>query len=353
LFLQAGAITFEEILRYLNKNIKIFFNYFLGPLLFLWFCFAIYRQLQHQPDLPQKWASIKAAIAGPEKWILVLAGLLMPVNWGIEALKWQLSVTPVQHLPYWRAFKATFTGVTMAINTPNRMGEYIGRIFYMDEGKRLRAISLTIVGSISQLIVTMVTGSLAIFYIKLYVPEATYSNLGLSSFWLDILQYGVLAITVILVMLYFRLSWIVRGVEKLPGISKYVYLINVLEDFNIRILWKILTLSFIRFGVFVIQYLLLFHVFGVELAFWQGFWMVSLMFLVLAIVPTIALAELGLRNQTSILLVGMFSSNTVGIFFTTFGIWMINLFIPALLGSLLILRLKIFNNRNEHQKSDH
>lgn len=307
----------------------------------------IYRQLLAQPDLESKWQAIKLALAGKGKWNIILALILVAVNWGLEALKWKLSVSPVQQMSFGRAFKAVLAGVALAVNTPNRMGEYIGRIFYMDEGKRLKTISLTIVGSISQLIITLVMGNLALLYIRIFIPESTYSTLGISSFWLWVLQYGVLLSTAMLALLFFRLSWIVRMVEKLPGIARYSYMIEVLENFPAATLRKILTYSLLRYFVFIIQYLLLLSVFGVEAGWWQAFWMVSLQFLLLAIVPTIALAELGLRNEIAIKLLGLFSANTVGIFFTTFGIWIVNLLLPALAGSLLILRIKIFKNRHE------
>jgi len=54
------------------------------------------------------------------------------------------------------------------------------------------------------------------------------------------------------------------------------------------------------------------------------------------------LTELGLRWEASIQVVQLFSVNTVGIFATSFGIWLINLVIPALAGSLLILGIKLF-----------
>ena len=53
--------------------------------------------------------------------------------------------------------------VSLAMNTPNGSGEYFGRILYVKEGNRLRAITLTLVGSISQLIVTMVLGTIGFF----------------------------------------------------------------------------------------------------------------------------------------------------------------------------------------------
>jgi hypothetical protein len=69
----------------------------------------------------------------------------------------------------------------------------------------------------------------------------------------------------------------------------------------------------------------------------------SVVFLVLAIIPSIALlTELGIRWKTSIELVALFSTNITGILATSLAIWIINLVIPALIGSLLILGIKFF-----------
>jgi hypothetical protein len=69
------------------------------------------------------------------------------------------------------------------------------------------------------------------------------------------------------------------------------------------------------------------------------------MFLILAVVPTIALAELGVRGKISIFLFGAFSTNTLGIVLTASTIWLINLILPALAGSLFVLGIKLFRNK--------
>jgi hypothetical protein len=116
-------------------------------------------------------------------------------------------------------------------------------------------------------------------------------------------------------------------------------------------LFHILSLSLARYLVFIIQYYILFDVFGVEMNGWQVFWSVSVVFLVLAIVPTIALVtELGVRWKTSVEVVQLFSLNIVGIVATSLAIWIINLVIPALIGSLLILNIRLFNYKEEQKR---
>ena len=327
----------------LNKNIKIFINYFLGPLLFIWLSWSIYQHIRTQPNLAISWQYIKQSFEGPLLWNLVLVVLLMIVNWSIEAWKWKLAVRKVQPLSFGKAFRAILSGVSFSVSTPNRMGEYVGRVLYMNDGNRLRAISLTIVCSMSQLIITLLMGIVGLL---VFLPKV-HSAEFVSVFWVKVLLYGVLIALFILTVFYFRLGWLVKWVEKLPGNHRFNYLVNAVEDVNATVLFQLLSLSVVRFFVFGIQYYLLFRLFGVEIDWWQGFWATSVTFLVLAIIPTIALLEVVQRSTVALKIFGLLTTNELGIGLTTITVWFINLIIPALIGSLLILGIKIFRNRNE------
>jgi uncharacterized membrane protein YbhN (UPF0104 family) len=330
----------------ISKNIKIFVNYFLGPLLFLWLSWSIYRQIQQQPDLGKAWNGIKASFQSNAIWNLLAVILLMVVNWSLEAIKWKISVQSVQPVSFWKAFKAVLSGVSFSVSTPNRVGEYLGRVLYMEEGNRLKTISITIVGSISQLIITLLMGCAGLLLLRRRIE-----NSGLvSSPWIEVMIYGVLAVLVVLTVFYFRLSWLIRLVDKLPGSSRFAYLVKALEDFNATILLRLLSLSALRFVVFIIQYYLLFRLFSVDVPFGHIFWAVSISFLVLAVIPSFAIADIGLRGEVSIKLLGLFSANSLGIWMTSITVWLINLIVPAMIGSLLILGIRrIFRNKTKEE----
>ena len=90
---------------------------------------------------------------------------LMVLNWTIEALKWQRVLRNVQRISLTKAFKAILSGVSFSATTPNRVGEYAGRVLFLDEGNRLRSVSLTIVCSMSQLIITLLMGFLGFIFL--------------------------------------------------------------------------------------------------------------------------------------------------------------------------------------------
>lgn len=337
-----------------NKNIKIIFNYVLGPLVFIILVYSIYRQVQRQPDWKTSVHQLENLLNTDLKWLIIPVLVLMLVNWGLEARKWQLALNNLQKISFWKAFKATFTGSTMASFTPNRTGEYVGRILYIEEGKRIQAVSLTLICSMAQLQITLYAGLAGLWFFKLSFGSMMTEPYS-SVLWMNLLFFAVLAVAIVLTLFYFRLAWLIRMLHRWTGNAKFIKYVAVLEDCNATILLRVLSLSGVRYLVFIVQYYLLFMVFGVEVDWWQTLQSVSVLFLVLAILPSFTfLTDLGIRWKAGIEIVQLYSTNTIGIFAAAFTIWLVNLIIPALIGSLLILGIRIFKNdtRSEIRSSN-
>ena len=183
---------------------------------------------------------------------------------------------------------------------------------------------------------------MGIFILKnnFYNPSA--SSAILSKLSVTAIIYGCIIFTTILLIIYFEISYLTRIIEKIPFVARFSYFIQKLEDFGWKELLKVIVISFVRYLVFATQYILLLQVFNVGINMLTAFWLITIMFLALAIVPTIALAELGVRGKLSIYLFGLFSTNTLGIILTASTIWLINLIVPALAGSLFMVGVKLF-----------
>lgn len=324
----------------LNKNIKIFLNYVLGPLLFAWLSYSVFKQIKDQPHLEESWLNIKASFSDTRVLNFILVIVLMFVNWSLEALKWKISVQNVQPVSFFRSLKAIFSGVSFSITTPNRMGEYFGRMLYMDEGKRLKVISLTILGSISQLIITILFGFLGLLILKVDIDKLNLPG------WLQWVKNvgiaGGMIGFIFLTVFYFRIGWLVRWIDKIPAIKKYIWLINELENTHTTLLMRLLSISMLRYFVFTTQYFLLFRFFGVDINWWQGFWAIAIVFFIMAIIPSIELFEVVGKTVVTQEIFTIFSANILAIGFVPATIWFINLVIPATIGSLLILGIKFF-----------
>ena len=326
-----------------NKNIKLLLNYGLGPVLFIWLSYSIYHQLQQQTSLHMAYQNLKQSFSGPQSWKLYMALLLVSVNWGIEARKWQILLTPLEKTGFPRAVKAILAGLAFSMNTPNRIGEYGGRVLYVQDGHRWQAVSLTIIGSFSQLIITLAFGLGG--FIFLLTNLTTSVSVSAYTLWIEVVMYGIILVLFFLVLLYFRLAWIVKWLKKIPKSNRFLQHLSVIETIPVTILLRVLLLSGVRYIVFVIQYILLLQLFDVQAGWWQAFWLITVLYVVLAIIPTITLAEIGIRGQAGLVLFTMVSTNKLGIVGATTAIWMMNLVIPALAGSLLFLGIKIFSDK--------
>ena len=290
--------------RTLNKNIKIIVNYVLGPVVFLVLAWFIWQQIIRQPDWRSSLDQIWIAVNGPGWWRLWLVVLLMPVNWGIEARKWQLAMRPDGGISFNDAFKAIFTGATMASFTPNRMGEYLGRILYVEEGRRVAAISLTMICSIAQLLVTLIIGGIwPDLFFPLLKQRSLAGHPGLDSGAAADVDHRLRAAvgTGLSLFPFPRIARRLARIRLDQEVRDVSAFIKVLENFDRNILLRILFLSFVRYIVFIIQYSLVFPVFSVALGFGQVWGGMSVVFLIMAVVPTFTfLTELGLRWGASI-----------------------------------------------------
>ena len=326
----------------MNKNIKIFINYFLGPLLFAWLSYSIYRQIVKQPQLEESWLRIRQSFQSYNIVYLVMAILLIVVNWGLEAWKWMISVRTFYPVKFFQAFKAVLSGVSFSVTMPNRVGEYLGRIMYLPEGNRLKTISVTLVGSFAQLLITIIVGTFGLIILK----PSLVGQFPQLKIWYQFIVYGLIILASIMLLIYFNVESTVNLFNKWIRNQKYVYLIEALQKFHSVLLIQMLLISFLRYLIFVIQYVLIFYLFEVNVPADTIATVMSVVFLAMAVIPSIALVEVWLRGEISIKLMGLFSLNTLGIGFTSVTVWFINLILPAIAGSLLLLSLRVFKNED-------
>lgn len=327
----------------LNKSIKIFINYFLGPLLFIWLTLSIYRQIINQPHLEQSWQHIQASLISSKIFLLAGVVFLMLVNWSIEAVKWRLSVSAIHPVSFMQSFKAILSGVSFSVTLPNRIGEYAGRLLFLPDGKRLKAVANTVGGSISQLLITLLSGLAGFAVLKEDLLEGGLFTQG----WHQLLMLVVGIAGLVLTVLYFGMAPISRWAARTWPNSRHLYLVAPLQTFDAPLLLLLLLLSLLRYAVFVVQYFLLFSLFEVHATPVVVWSVLSVVFLTLAIVPNIALVEVGLRGKVSLQLMALFTTNSLGVLLATVSIWFVNLIVPALAGSVLILSVKVFKRKNE------
>lgn len=280
--------------------------------------------------------------------ILFSLVLLMFVNWGLESLKWKLLIGLSENISFRKSFLAVLGGLAVSIFTPNRTGEFLGRVFILKKTEPLKAILLTIVGSFSQLLVTILVGSLAFLvfapqYLTPFIPEsARYVN------WLVASLIGISAMAL---FLFFNIPALKRLKFTFPTrySEKITDGIAALSACPRRLLFNTLIISGLRYLVFSLQFYLSLSLMGVQMPLVYALQVIPVIYLVLTAIPTVALSEIGVRGSVSVFIFGLLASqsdfrpdNPLAVVSATTLIWLINIAIPSLAGVLVVFRLKFF-----------
>lgn len=321
-----------------KRNIGLFIKVVIA-FVALWF---LYREVQlkdQETDLREGVTFLLQA-----EQILILFGLvlMMFLNWSLEAFKWRTLIQHIEKISFGKSLKAIFSGITIAIFTPNRVGEYGGRVFHLQKADRIDAALLTIVGSYAQLVVTLVTGITAsVFYLPQYVGLGPISPMQYNL--IGLLMFGL---CIFLVVLFLNTRLLTVVLNWLPIPEKYRHYSNVFQHHNSATLWKVFLASLGRYVVFTFQFFLLLKVFNVEISYATAMMMISMTYFVMTAIPTIAITELGVRGSMAVYFLGMISDNVSSIFMASSMLWLINLAVPALIGVLFIFQLRFFRKPN-------
>lgn len=288
-------------------------------------------------------------------WIvlLVLVVLLMFVNWGIEARKWQFLIRKIEEISFKKAMIATFAGITVSIFTPNRVGEYFGRVFILKQGSPIRGIIITILGSLSQFLITIIAGSIAmVFFLRNYTPFGDYLN----GFLMHGIAVAVILLNAGIVLLFINTPLLISIINRLIPRSwwKLKNYIRIISRYNIKDLLRVMYYSGLRYCVFTTQYLILFKAAGIKISLPDGIMAIAVIFFILTAIPSMALAELGIRSSVALgvlkfVLPASLMTNpqiSIGIVATASLVYIINIAIPAIIGSAFVLRLRFIKKYN-------
>jgi len=286
-------------------------------------------------DLLDDWNFLLQLPRFDELAVLLIA---MLANWILEAYKWRVLIHTIEDVSLWRSLKAVFSGVTIAFFTPNRVGEYGGRVFHLDKADRIDAVLLTVVGSYAQLTVTIIAGLMALAF---YLPA--HEGTGpLSSWQYGFVALGMFALCGFLVLLFLNTGLLASILRKLKLPKSVMRHIKVLEVHRPQSLLRVLGASAGRYGIFTAQFYVLLHVFSVDVGYADAMMMIAMTYFVMTGIPTIAITEVVTRGSVAVYFLSQVSDNVSGIVSASSVLWLINLVIPALFGVVTIFGLRFF-----------
>lgn len=328
--------TIKKIVRpayRLLKNKRI--NFVLKLLLVAIVVYTVYNQVFAKDNIDELWAEFLTHFTRGNAWWVILAMILMPLNWAVETLKWLVLVRRVEKVPFLRAFKGVFLGVSLSVFTPNRIGEYGGRILVVKPENNWKTVVATLVSSFSQQIALMTLGILGLLYFMLYYL--------IDSDGIIVAGVGLLGVALIIFMLicYYNVRFAIPLFDRLPYLRRFTKHMEVLDDYSSRELTEALFYAISRYVIYTFQYYLILRFFGIEAPLITGLAGIATIFLLQTSIPLPAIADLFVRSEVALYIWGNFTDNEISILASTFGLWFLNIIIPAILGMIFIFSVNI------------
>ena len=300
----------------------------------------IYHQYLEKGDKLKQFETLITAINHTEVIIVMsLVVLLMLVNWSLESFKWQYLTRKLVNISAWESIEAVFCGLTWAIFTPNRIGEYAGRVLFLPNRKRIHGVFAMAVGAFAQNTVTNVVGLGALMWF-LY----TFIHLNI---WLYIgIVVASVCFSVFICIFYFHIKWLVNILDHIPYIKKYHRFFDIMQRYKKQELINIMFFCLTRYAVFSFQYYLIIHLLIPEIPAVEIALLISVFFFIQSALPSLDLLDIGVRGTAATMLFKHVTDQSVAVIVTVSLIWFINLIIPAILGSLFVFNLKFFDRNS-------
>ncbi|RSK29620.1 UPF0104 family protein [Hymenobacter metallilatus] len=280
-------------------------------------------------------------LSGQGRGPVLAALLLMPLNWGLEAWKWWRLARHLEPVSFRRSFRAVLVGLTLGFVTPNRVGDYAGRIMEL-KSRRLDALGAVFLGRYCQLVATVAAGTVGLLYflLRFYLPGYPAA------------QLGVVALTVVLnaavLLPLYHSELLVAAVQAVKPLRRFSRFLTIMPTYPARILTDALLISGLRYAVFCAQFGLLLLAYGVQASAGPATAAIAGTFLLKSLVPSLnALADVGVRELSATHLFGLLGEPVLPVLSASLSLWVLNIAVPSAIGLVFVLRLKVLRKRKQ------
>lgn len=294
------------------------------------FDWAVVRQQLRSVDHPERWA----------------AGLLLltPVNWGFEALKWQILLWRVEKTTFWEAYRGVLAGLSLGFALPAQLGDTAGRVLSLRTSARTEAIGASLVSGGMQFYVALVFGAVAWAHHLTVVPARdTAAGRGLLA--------GLTGLSALGIGFGLVRRQLIGWLAARPGLRRFAPYWDVAGQYNDREIGLALGAATVRYLVFSAQFYLALRLVGVGLPVGVSVSGIGVVFLVKTITPAFnLLSDLGVREAAALWVFAPVDWSRSGVpdvsvsapvlITATLTLWLANILMPVLIGLIWVWRLK-------------
>jgi uncharacterized membrane protein YbhN (UPF0104 family) len=281
---------------------------------FAWIIYFFYKQINRL-----SWKEVnELEIASWVSFCLTI--VLVLLNFGFEYIKWLFVIKEAKiKLPRKTIIDSFMSGNLTGFFTPSNLGNFIGRLFYVDRKFRIQVVLLTMFTNASQFLSSILFGAISILLIGLQVEIPYISLVDLNLF----LYVGIVLAVIGYYCSYIVLKWLFKRKSYIAYFDKY-------SPVTFQFLTKNALISILRYIVYSSQFLILLHAFGVESS-WKLYAQICQVYFLTTFMPSLWMGKLMIRESIAVWVLSPFIENELVILVTSLTLWVINNGIPALI----------------------
>lgn len=328
--MQVSALSIlkkTSLVKYLILGGKVLL--FIGMLFFL-----VMKLWQHQESWHSMLQQLGSGWQSPANGWLLGALLLVPLNWVLESLKWQVLAQRIAPVSLSASVRAVLAGLSLGLITPRSLGDYAGRILIHGGGEKVRLIGAVLLNRMVQSLSTYIGGLLGILYLLWQLGLWQSENL----LWL--ILPGLIGSCAMLLLMGPWRHGLIRGLKQLLG-EKWVHWLAVIDEYSLRELLLVNSWGLLRYVVFSIQFLFMLWWAGIAAPLVLLIAGIAATFLIKSLVPAFNfLSDLGVREFSALLVFSLFGLPDAEVVAASLLLWILNICLPALAGAAVVLQLK-------------
>lgn len=252
---------------------------------------------------------------------------LSVINWFFEIRKWQLLVSEIRKINFTTALKQSLGAFTASLLTPNKIGEYGAKAIFYKKAFRKRILFINLMSNFMQMSITCLFGMVGFWYFSSkYVLQFDYYKLAIG--------FTIFAFVLLLGWyLMQKKMFNIKGfsLEKLKHFLKTFHKKKILLGF---------LLSLVRYVVFSFQFYFLLHIFKVDIGYFNAMMVISTMYFLSSMIPTLSLFDVLIKGSISLYLFSFVGVDALIILCTMTLMWLLNVVLPSFIGCYYVLSFK-------------
>jgi hypothetical protein len=321
-------------------------NLLLKFLIFAGVGWAFYNQTLGKENVDELWLAFVSQLSEGNILWLILAIVLLPLTYQIEIWKWELAISRIVKPTRIQIIKSILAGTALAFWTPGQIGDYGGRLIFIETKKKWEVVLATGIGNIAQQCAIITLGGLGVgYYLVAHFEITGYI------FWIIISLYTL--IMVLNWLIYFNIELAIPILKKIGLFNeKNEAALSTLTNFSNKELWILVLYASFKFLIYSFQYYCFLQFLGIYGGFLQLYLLILADYAIQLILPVPPFLRLILRGEVAIAIWSAFSQNEIAILVASYGVFILNVLLPSLIGVGLIMSANILKSFSYEENTD-